>query len=373
MKHFVRVLIATLAFSLLIAGVACDKGDKSKEGQAEKTSTETSVEEKGSKVLATVGDEDITAGEVSEIVDHQKNMMARQGRPVSPQMEQMLRKRVLDDMIKNELIAQEAEEQGINATEKEIDEIYNQEVQRAGGESNLESGLTQAGMSKEEFRERIGMYVTMNKLREKVTSEVADITEEDARQFFEENKQMFSKSERVHAYHILLKLNENASKKEEQKVKEKIQKIHEEVTKEGADFQKLAEKYSEGPSAKKGGDLGTFGKGRMAPEFEKAAFNLEEGEISEPVRSKFGYHIIKVTEKKDAETPEFKDVKDTLLRVLSERKINEAFSEFVEELRRDTDVTIKSEKLKSQTTPQAPTMPMPKTEKRAPAPAPETK
>jgi len=356
MKRFVPILIAAFAISLLAAGSACRKGEKSQQGQAEETSNK-----ENSKVLAMVGDEEITASEVDEIVDQQKNMMARQGRPISPQMEQMLRKRVLDDMINNELISQEAERQGINPTEEETGEIYDQEVQRAGGEANLENALGQAGMSTDEFRERIKLWLTIKKLKEKVTSEVSAITEEEARKFYEENKQMFTKPETVHAYHILLKLDENASGEEEQKIREKIQKIYNEAVQKGADFQELARKYSEGPSAARGGDLGTFGRGRMVPEFEKAAFSLKEGEISKPVRTKFGYHIIKVTEKQEAKTPEFDEVKDTLLKVLTERKINQVFSDFIDKLREETDVIIKTESLKPEQAPQAPAAAAPET------------
>ena len=111
-----------------------------------------------------------------------------------------------------------------------------------------------------------------------------DITEEEIQKYYEDNSQMFKSAETVSAKHILVD------------TLEQMQEIKAEIT-NGMSFEEAAQKYSKCPSAAQGGSLGSFTRGRMVPEFEEAAFELQVGEISEPVKTQFGYHLIQVDEK----------------------------------------------------------------------------
>lgn len=119
------------------------------------------------------------------------------------------------------------------------------------------------------------------------------VTDQQISEYYEENIEMFKKKKEVKARHILLKLDQKAPKEEEEKVKEKALSLLKKA-RGGEDFAALAKEHSEGPSGKDGGDLGYFSSGQMVKPFEEAAFKLKKGEISEPVRTTFGYHLIKV-------------------------------------------------------------------------------
>ena len=133
--------------------------------------------------------------------------------------------------------------------------------------------------------------------------------------YYEENVQMFKQEKEVKVRHILFKLDRNAPKEEEEKVREKASKVLEKA-RAGEDFAELAKKYSEGPTAKKGGDLGYFSSGRMVKPFEEAAFKMKKGEISDLVRTPFGFHIIKVEDIKEARTKSLEEVRGQISKTL---------------------------------------------------------
>jgi peptidyl-prolyl cis-trans isomerase C len=135
------------------------------------------------------------------------------------------------------------------------------------------------------------------------------ISEEQMKDYYEKNKDKYVQKEQIKARHILLKTEEDA--KEVQK-----------ELKEGKDFVELAKEKSTGPSKNKGGDLGWFPRGRMVPEFEKVAFSLKKGEISDIVKTKFGYHIIKVEDKKEEKPQSYEEVKDQIKNQLKKQQIH---------------------------------------------------
>jgi len=142
------------------------------------------------------------------------------------------------------------------------------------------------------------------------------VTEKEILSFYEYNNEAYNQPKEVKARHILFKLGEDALKEAEDKVK----KVAKEVlakARQGGDFASLAEEYSEGPTKSKGGDLGYFKKGQMIPAFEEVAFKLKKGEISDLVRTQFGYHIIKVEDIKEAATKSLEEVRDEIVETLA--------------------------------------------------------
>lgn len=154
------------------------------------------------------------------------------------------------------------------------------------------------------------------------------LTDKNVKNFFEKNKTRYSLDE-VHAYHVLLKTESEAKE-----VYEKAKK--------GEDFEVLAKKYSKDPSAAQNmGDLGFFTRARMVPQFSDAAFSLKAGEISKPVKTPFGYHVIKVVEKKNGKSVKFDEVKEQVRGDFQ----NESINDLIASLKKSNKVTVYEDKI----------------------------
>lgn len=156
----------------------------------------------------------------------------------------------------------------------------------------------------------------------------AQVTEEEAQKFYKDNMSRFLQQEAVSARHILVS------------ELDKAQEIVKEI-KSGISFAEAAAKYSSCPSKERGGDLGFFTKGRMVPEFEEAAFGLEVGEVSEPVKTQFGYHIIQVQDRKPASLKSFDEAKNEIAEQLGNQKRNQYYGAFVDSLKKQYSVEYK--------------------------------
>lgn len=155
-----------------------------------------------------------------------------------------------------------------------------------------------------------------------------DITEEEIQKYYEDNSQMFKSAETVSAKHILVD------------TLEQMEEIKAEIA-NGITFEEAAQKYSKCPSAGQGGSLGSFTRGRMVPEFEKAAFELKVGEISEPVKTQFGYHLIQVDERNSEGLKSLEESRHMIVKNLLQQKQNEKYIKSITELRTKYDVEVK--------------------------------
>lgn len=157
-----------------------------------------------------------------------------------------------------------------------------------------------------------------------------EVSDETLQQEYEARKDEFTQPERVKARHILIQLEQNATEAEDQAALEKIEAIRKRIVDDGEDFATVAEETSDGPSAPNGGDLGWFSQGQMVPAFEEAAFSLTPGTVSEPVRTPFGYHLILVEEREDAQVAPFDEVKDQLKQEIAEDRATDLVSNLLD-------------------------------------------
>jgi foldase protein PrsA len=225
-------------------------------------------------------------------------------------------------LIDNKIVELEADKENIKISDKEIDEEMKVYIDSYGGEKAFNSILEQSGISQADIETDIVNYLKIKKLLE---SKI-DITDEEMKTYFEENKESYNEAEQVEASHILVA--DEATAKE---VKEKLTA--------GEDFASLAKEYSTDTSnAESGGELGFFAKGEMATEFENAAFSMNIGDISEPIQTDFGYHIIKVTDKKEAKEAVYEDHKEEIKQTLFDQEVQTEYTTWITEKREKLDI-----------------------------------
>jgi peptidyl-prolyl cis-trans isomerase C len=196
-------------------------------------------------------------------------------------------------------------------------------------------------------------------IHKEIDKDVA-VSDEDAKNFYEKNKAEFSQPEMIRARHILIRVQSGAPEKAWKEAEAKARDIKKKLDK-GADFAQLAKQYSEDPGTKdKGGDLGLFPKGRMVPEFETAAFALKPGAISAPVKTSFGYHIIKVEEKKPAEVKTLKEAMPQVKQMVKMEKQQEELKKLIDQIKTKYPVKINKDAISAiQTESPAQAMPHP--------------
>ena len=184
-----------------------------------------------------------------------------------------------------------------------------------GGEMKLEETAEYQEMVENAKRDILAQMAMREVMKEAV------VTEEEIQNFYEEHKQQFTKGETVRAKHILTDS------------KDKCDEILAAIQSGETSFEDAAKEKSTCPSGAKGGDLGEFGKGQMVKEFEEAAFTAEIGAVVGPVQTQFGYHLIKVEEKKDAVVAGFEEVKSSIRNQLLQQRQNQVYRDKVKELR----------------------------------------
>ncbi|MFS0766945.1 peptidylprolyl isomerase [Peribacillus phoenicis] len=233
----------------------------------------------------------------------------------------------LDLLITNELVELEAEKAGIKIKDEEIQKEIDVMVESYGDEKSLKDQLEASGSSMEALKKDIVVYLQTKKLVEpRIT-----VTDEEISTYFEDNKDTFAQAEQVEASHILV---------EDEKTAKKVAKEIE----DGGDFAKLAAEYStDTETADNGGSLGYFGKGDMVEEFENVAFDLDINKVSDPVKSEYGYHIIKVTGKKEAKKANLEDSKDVIKETLLSERLQEEYPVWLAKVKKDHEITNKLE------------------------------
>ncbi|SCG84232.1 foldase protein PrsA [Proteiniborus sp. DW1] len=245
-----------------------------------------------------------------------KDIMSKdmgQGRNFEEELKQV----VLDNLIVEKIILQDAEKQKITVSDKEVEEAIDQFIASVGGQEKLKEFLKQNNMTEDFMEKRMKIEMIVNKYRNHFFESI--ISEEDIKKQYDENKDAYIS---IRASHILVKTEEEA--------KDILKQIN-----EGKNFDDLTSLSTEPGAAERKGDLGYFTRGMMVSEFEEAAFELEPGEISDVVKTDFGYHVIKLTDRKEA----YEDVKDSVLADLQSKE-SAKFDEKVNELRDKAKIEI---------------------------------
>lgn len=337
LKRFVPAAFCVL--SLIVASSAAFAEEKAAAPKGEAKAASDVKPATVNTVAATVNGSTILTNEVDQLSRALISRSQQMGQMLNPAMIPEARKAALDQLVSAELLYQAGLKLEIKDLEKQVDTESEQEMKRFPSKEEFQKALKAANFDEKDMRLLIKKRIVANNLIEKEIAPGVKVSEEDSKKFYEDNKDKFKRPETVRASHILFEVKQGASAEDKKKAKERAEAVLKQL-KDGKDFAELAKTESSCPSKAQGGDLNFFGKGQMVPEFEKAAFSLKPGELSDIVETQFGYHIIKVTEKKPEETVKFEEAKPRIDEFLKEQKMQQAVSAYVENLKKGAKIEI---------------------------------
>ncbi|MGB9731864.1 MULTISPECIES: peptidylprolyl isomerase [Calditerrivibrio] len=219
--------------------------------------------------------------------------------------------------------------------DKKTSESYENLKKKYKDPKDFENAMKSAGTNEKEVKEKIKKNLILENYVNSITKDIK-ITEQEKKDFYQNNKDIFKDPEMVKASHILIKVDDKQNDKD---AKSKIDAIYKEL-KSGKSFEELAKKYSQDGSAANGGDLGFFPRGAMVKEFENVAFSTPVGKYSEPFKTQYGYHIVKVTEKRPAKTYTYEEVSKHIEGKLRMDKLKSILDKKVEEGKKSVKVEI---------------------------------
>ena len=323
---------------------------------------------KGNNTIIKINDGKITQKDFDNLMDKQiaQSPMAQMGDMKSNKngmLYLMLSQRVLNQLIIEELLNQEANARGIKVSSKEVSEAIAKIMDKIGGKDKLMDILKQNGLSVSQFKADIRKQVKMQKLA--IAAGNVKVTDADCKKFYDENADKVKHEDQVRASHILVMANpyqfqqeitseakktfteEELKKKVEAKMaqkKELAEKLAKELQADNSKFAAYAKKYSEDEnSAKQGGDLGFFDKKTMVPEFAQAAFTAKPNTVTGVVQTQYGYHIIMVTDRKEAGVVPYEKAKADIQEYLESSKQIEALDNLTQAAKKKAKIEFASE------------------------------
>ncbi|AKI99792.1 periplasmic chaperone for outer membrane proteins SurA [Archangium gephyra] len=246
----------------------------------------------------------------------------------------------LNTLIGEKLMEEQIRELGLATTDAELEAAVSdvRKQNNVTDEAQFERLLSGEGFTVKTYKDFLRNQMSRMKLVQMKVAPKVKVSEEDLKAAYTQYSKLESGDAEVHARHILVQVDAKAKPEQVEAARQKALKLAEEARKPGVDFAELAKAKSEGPSASDGGDLGFFRRGVMVPAFERVAFTLKEGEVSEPVRTQFGWHVLKVEERRAVDVAPFEQVKAELENRLKMQKTEKFVEQYVQELRQKASV-----------------------------------
>jgi peptidyl-prolyl cis-trans isomerase C len=287
-------------------------------------------------VVARVNGEDVKKADLDRMI---KTMEGRAGQPVPPDRRDEIYRGALDQLIVYTLLKQESKSKAVKIEDAEIDKKVQELRGQFPTQEAFEKALKDRGMTVDSLKSDARVDLSVNKVMDGVVANVPGPTDAEAKDFYDKNPDKFKQDAQVRASHILVRVDPNADAKTKAQAKAEIESVLKEL-KAGGDFAKLAQKHSQDGSASQGGDLGYFPKGQMVPEFDQAAFSLPVGQLSGIVTTQFGYHILKVTDKKPPRTVPFEETQAQIKQYLEQDKKQKAADAYIDGLKKKAKIDI---------------------------------
>ncbi len=293
------------------------------------------------RIAAIVNQEVITLSEVEKwSVPLQKEIEAADRLEKREKVNEICRK-VLEKLVEDKLIEQEAKKTGIKVSSKEVESTI-EEIKRQNGstQEELEKALAKEGMTLEAFKQQIEKRLLRNRLVSWSVKVEPKAGEKELLDFYQKHVDRYQTRLTYRPGHILFAVPKEATPEEVGEVRRKCQQVLEKI-KKGQDFGEMAILYSQDASSKDRGDLGYFKKGELLPAFEKEATRLKVGEVSGIVRTQFGFHIIRLLDRKGGGPAPFEEVKEKVQADYYEKEMEKAFKEFLSKLKEKSVIEMK--------------------------------
>ena len=281
-------------------------------------------------VVATVGDETVTLGQFLKEYNRYKTLSPAEGKR-DPETEMKVKKALLSRMIDDALIQKEALRLGVSVSAEELDTRI-KELLGEYDKARLGLVLAEGEINFDEWKASLRRILTAEKLIGREVDSKVTITDDELKEYYEKNADRFVWPRRVHVLQIMVN-DETAA-----------EQIRKKLLNNG-DFAKIAREHSQSPDAVDGGDLGFVSRGQLPPEFEGVVFKLKKGEISEVVKSIYGFHLFKVLEGQKSRPMSFEESKERIKKLLIAPKREEVFKNWLKSLRDRFRVTVYSKAL----------------------------
>jgi peptidyl-prolyl cis-trans isomerase C len=301
------------------------------------------------KVIAKGKGVEVSRNQLDEEVIRFKSQVAGRGQTVPPEQMAMMERQLLDQLIQVQLLKAKATDADKAAGKALADKRFEEAKTKLGSEDALNRQLKLMGVTREELQAKWTESATAESVLKRELK--VNITDADAKKFYDDNPARFEEPEMVRASHILLITTDpktNTELTEDQKAaKHKEMEGLLKRARAGEDFAKMAKEYSEDPGSKDKGGEYTFPRGQMVPEFDAAAFSLGTNQVSDIITTRFGYHIIKLLEKIPAKKVEYAKAATNIVDGLTQQTLQKQFPDYIAKLKKDAGVEILDEKLKA--------------------------
>lgn len=293
-------------------------------------------------VVATVNGAVITQNDFDREMQRAKSQLARTGKTMNESQLADVKKQVLQTLINRELLYQESQKKGIKVDNKEVDKQFDALRKRFPNEKAFNAVLKREKLTEADLKSQLRKGLAIQQFVETNFVQKVKIPQQEVKDFYKNNPNMFKNPEQVKASHILIKVDAKADPSKKDQAYKKIKEIQKKL-KDGQDFATLAKEYSEGPSNVKGGDLGYFRRGQMVKPFESVAFSLKPGEVSDIVETRFGYHLIKLVDKKPESTVSYAEAEKNITQYLKQEKATKELKTYIEKIKQKAVIESKIE------------------------------
>jgi peptidyl-prolyl cis-trans isomerase C len=317
-KTIISIAVAVLAILLIVPAV-CSSADPPA-GQ-----------------IAVVNDATVLRQDLDREMKLVALKLSRQGRSISDEQLKRYEGNIRETLINRTLLLQQSQTKGITVKDNQVTKALDEFKAGFQDDKEYQRAMIQMGYTEAILKDQIKNGLTIKALIDKEVGQHVSVSDNQVRTFYDEHPDLFRQPEQVKASHILIQVPADADEAKKAAALASIQSLKQRIDK-GENFANLAMENSDCPSKTKGGDLGFFSREQMVQPFSEAAFALQPGQVSDVVTTRFGYHLIRVTERKDAQAMAFNDVKEEISNRLRQEQEEKKIGDYLERIKKNADI-----------------------------------